>query len=983
MPDAFILGAALRVPIHPSHSRVHRAPGRLSPMTQPAALPLMLAAPFAGALVLLAYGAWSSATCEQRLHRAALIAAAFAGLAAISLLALAPTVMDGTVYRAGVDWLPVFGADLGLRIDALALLFALLILGIGLLVILYARYYLSPQDRTPWFYALLMAFMGAMLGIALSDNLILLAMSWELTSLISFLLIGFWDHRSDARQGARMALTVTGAGGLALLAGLLLLGWIAGGWDLDTVLKSGDVVRAHPLYPVCLGLVLLGAFTKSAQFPFQFWLPHAMAAPTPVSAYLHSATMVKAGIFLLARLYPVLSGTDAWFFAVTSAGAATLLVGAWHAIFQHDIKGLLAYSTISHLGLIVMLLGLNSDVGAVAALFHMLNHATFKASLFMAAGIVDHETGTRDMRRINGLARSMPVTATLAIVASAAMAGVPLLNGFLSKEMFFSQTLAIEGSRALQVLVPLVAAIAAALSVAYSARFVHDVFFNGDPGDLPKKPHEPPQWMRRPVELLVLLCLLVGLLPGLIVGPLLSAGARDLLGDTPPEYSLALWHGFNLPLGMSFVAMVGGLTLYFWLQRGSYRSLHAHPTDTGLGKRIFERQLQKVVNLAGRFDTALHGAGMRVGLFIAVAVAVIAMVMPWLTDEPPSHGLTGSLRPDLNAGAVMVWCIGAAAAIGTVWFAHQRLIALLVLGVVGLVVSLAFVWFSAPDLALTQLLVEVATMILMMLALRYLPAQTQRDDDDAHRLRDMLFAGLGGLGLGATAWAVMMRPFDSLSGHYLERALDEAGGTNVVNVVIVDFRGFDTFGETMVMAAAGLVIHALIADRRLSAISGPARAGLAMQPEHRLPVLLTTLASHLLPFALMVSAYFFLRGHNLPGGGFIAGLITAIALLVQHVAFGARAFTPAGLDAQQAFTFQSRFWHRVIGAGLLIATLTGLGSWLFDYPFLTSTFGHPHLPLIGEVPLASAAAFDLGVYLAVVGATLLALGALSRLGRRP
>ena len=354
----------------------------------------------------------------------------------------------------------------GLRLDGLALLFCGLIVGIGLLVVLYARYYLSPDDRTARFYALLMAFMGAMLGIALADNLIVLAMAWELTSLISFLLIGFWQHRRDARQGARMALTVTGLGGLALLAGLLMLGSIAGGFDLDTVLGAGDTVRAHPMYPVCLGLILIGAFTKSAQFPFHFWLPQAMAAPTPASAYLHSATMVKAGIFLLARLYPVLSGTDLWFYSVTIAGGITLLVGAWNAIFKHDLNGLLAYSTISQLGLITMLLGLNSPLAAVAALFHLLNHAAFKASLFMAAGIIDHETGTRDMRRINGLWRSMPITATLAIVAAASMAGVPLLNGFLSKEMFFAEALSVEGSRTVRFLVPAVAALAAALTVA-------------------------------------------------------------------------------------------------------------------------------------------------------------------------------------------------------------------------------------------------------------------------------------------------------------------------------------------------------------------------------------------------------------------------------------------------------------------------------------------------------------------------------------
>ena len=309
-----------------------------------------------------------------------------------------------------------------------------------MLVVFYARYYMSPADPVARFYSLLLGFMGAMLGIVLSGNLIQLVIFWELTSLFSFLLIGYWHHRADARRGARMALTVTGAGGLCLLAGVLLLGHIVGSYELDAVLAAGDVVRGHALYPVTLALVLLGALTKSAQFPFHFWLPHAMAAPTPASAYLHSATMVKAGVFLLARLWPVLAGTEPWFWIVGGAGVCTLLLGAYAAMFQNDIKGLLAYSTISHLGLITLLLGLNSPLAAVAAVFHMMNHATFKASLFMAAGIVDHETGTRDMRRLDGLFKAMPITGTLAMVASAAMAGVPLLNGFLSKEMFFAET---------------------------------------------------------------------------------------------------------------------------------------------------------------------------------------------------------------------------------------------------------------------------------------------------------------------------------------------------------------------------------------------------------------------------------------------------------------------------------------------------------------------------------------------------------------
>src|SRR5688572_16272766 len=366
-------------------------------------------------------------------------------------------VADGGVVRTNLAWLPQYGLDFYLRMDGFAWLFALLVTFIGTLVVLYARYYMSPQDPVPRFFSFLMAFMGAMLGTVLSGNLIQLVVFWELTGLTSFMLIAYRYHRADARRGARMAAIVTVGGGLALLLGVLGLGEIAGSYDLEAVLGAADEIRAHSWYPALLGLILLGVFTKSAQFPFHFWLPHAMAAPTPVSAYLHSATMVKAGVFLLARLWPALSGTDLWMLLVGGAGAASLLLGAFAATYQRDMKGVLAYSTIGHLGLITLLLGMSTELALVAAVFHMLNHATFKASLFMATGVVDHETGTRDLGRLNGLRHAMPITATLAAVAAAAMAGVPLLNGFLSKEMFFEESIVVGGSLGTQILLPTIA----------------------------------------------------------------------------------------------------------------------------------------------------------------------------------------------------------------------------------------------------------------------------------------------------------------------------------------------------------------------------------------------------------------------------------------------------------------------------------------------------------------------------------------------
>src|SRR5690554_523521 len=383
------------------------------------------------------------------------------------LLSYAPTVFAGEVVQAQFTWLPTLGLNANFFLDGLGFFFALLILAIGLLIIMYARFYLSEQDPMGLFYVYLLLFQGAMVGITLSDNILLLLIFWELTSLSSFLLIGYWKHLPEGRQGARMALMVTGTGGFSMIAGMLILGNIAGSYDLSVILQSGEAIQASPLYVPALLLILGGAFTKSAQFPFHFWLPHAMAAPTPVSAYLHSATMVKAGVFLMARLWPVLSGTPEWFYIVTSFGLITMIVGAWISIFKDDLKGLLAFSTVSQLGLMTMLLGIGTPFAALAAVFHILNHATFKAALFMTAGIVDHEVGTRDAKRLGGLLTLMPVTATIAMIAAASSAGLPLFNGFLSKEMMLY-----EASHTYYLgqewILPVLATVGAVFSVAYS-----------------------------------------------------------------------------------------------------------------------------------------------------------------------------------------------------------------------------------------------------------------------------------------------------------------------------------------------------------------------------------------------------------------------------------------------------------------------------------------------------------------------------------
>lgn len=885
-------------------------------------------------------------------------------LPALALAMLVPMILrvyGGEVVLQSIPWVPSLGLALAFRLDGLSLLFALLVLGIGLLVILYARYYLSPEEKSGRFYAYLLFFMGAMLGIVTSDNLLLLVVFWELTSLSSFLLIGFWSHDSKARKGARMSLTVTGMGGLALLGGVILIGQVVGSFSLGEVLASGDALRASPLYPYILCLVLLGVFTKSAQFPFHFWLPHAMAAPTPVSAYLHSATMVKAGVFLLARLYPALAGTDLWFDLVTLAGMTTFLAGGALALLQHDLKGLLAYSTISHLGLITLLFGLNTDLAAVAAVFHIINHAIFKASLFMAAGIIDHETGSRDMRKINGLWRYMPYTAVLAMVASASMAGVPLLNGFLSKEMFFAETLHSDRLGVMSWILPMGATLGGIFSVAYSARFIHDVFFNGEPINLPKfPPHEPPRYMKVPVEVLVLLCIAVGVFPTVTVASLLAVAGIATLGGELPAYKLAVWHGFNVPLLMSVIALVFGVVVYT-LRQHLFR-LHERLPEIS-ASLVFEALMQRLSRVAHTISGALRNGSLQ--SYTAWLFTLVALL--FLFHLPPDLLAGNRALLEVDFVVLLGALILGAAAILTAILHRHRMTAIMSISVVGLVVSLFFVRFSAPDLALTQLSVEVVTALLLMLAMYFLPVRTRVESGATRVIRDLLLAVLVGGGAGLMAFLIMTSGFESISDYFLANSKPQGGGTNVVNVILVDFRGFDTFGEITVLGIAAMGIYALLKDIKLP--SSPVDSVGRPWGRDVHPMVLGVVARPLLPLALLVSVYIFLRGHNLPGGGFIAGLVTAVALMLQYIACGVdwmRKRMPGD-------------YHPVVALGLLLAGITGVASWFFGAPFLTSTFDHVHLPVVGEFELASAMLFDAGVFLTVVGATLLILGNLGRL----
>jgi multicomponent K+:H+ antiporter subunit A len=907
---------------------------------------------------------------------AAAWAAASATATALGIaLSHTPDVFAGGEVHVAWAWVPAIGLDLALRYDGLAMVFVLLILGIGLLIILYAYFYFGAASQVIGrFLALILLFQGAMLGLVLADNLLLLLLFWEATSIVSFLLVAFKPHGDAAQHGARLALVITATGGLALLAAFILIEHIVGSFSLSVVLAQGDQIRNHVLYQPILVCLLIGAFTKSAQFPVHIWLPSAMSAPTPASAYLHSATMVKAGVFLLARFFPVLANTDSWFYWVAGTGLITFLIGAYLAIFRHDIKGLLAYSTISHLGLIVFLFGLGTPLGAVAGLFHALNHALFKASLFMAAGIIDQATGTRDMRQLNGLWSFMPITAALAMVAAAAMAGVPLLNGFLSKEMFFAETIDQHGLGLLTWLLPVLATLGGILAVAYSLRFIHDVFFNGQPQNLERIPEEPPRWMRIPMEILVALCLIVGIFPEQTVRPLLDLGVRGLLGFTP-EYSLAVWHGVSAPFVMSLIALSGGALLYRWRYRlfALYHQETVNPRIDAFWLMLQQRLTRLLAVMAQFCATSswVTSLAWLVGMIVYAAISLFYVQIHW-----PSAMVTASWSfesTEIFMGVVLIFIIGMT--LVTPRCRQQPILALILVSFIGLGISLVFAYFSAPDLALTQLTIEVITTMLFLSVL-YFVVQLPADPAPTTArwwltMRRSLHGALAiGAGIGATCltWYILTTQTQSdLADYFLTQALPEAGANNVVNGILVDFRAFDTLGEITVLAIAAVTIFAVLLPIHLPLADVDDQGHAWAQPAH--PTMLAMISRPLLPIALVVALFLLLRGHHDPGGGFVAGLVASVALILQQIASG---------QVWTAHRLRLRYtW--LIGGGLLLAVVTGLMPLLFERPFLATAVAHGHWPGFGEVELASALFFDIGVLCVVFGVVMLILDHLARI----
>lgn len=886
----------------------------------------------------------------------------------ILLLTQAKTVLSGQAVLEQWQWLPQIGIDFSFRLDALSLIFSLLITGIGTLIYIYAYYYLNPKNSLSKLYALLMLFMAAMLGISLSNNLIILLVFWELTSISSFLLVGYWSNYDAAQRGARMALTITGMGGLAMLGGFILIGQIAGTYQIDQLTMMASTIQNSGLFVPALLLILLGAFTKSAQFPFHFWLPNAMAAPTPVSAYLHSATMVKAGIFLVARLLPIFVGSALFHNLVTTIGLLTLCMAAFFAIFKEDLKGLLAYSTISHLGLIMCLLGIGSPLAVAAAVFHIINHATFKAALFMLAGIIDHESGTRDLRKLSGLWQFLPFTATLTMITAASMAGVPLTNGFISKEMFFTELLA-NLSGGYVVLAAIIATLAGLFAVAYSVRLVHGVFFDGDVGrDVPNKnAHEPPIGMRIPAIILATLCILVGIIPALLVENIVNAGTRASTQIASFEgVHLAIWHGFNLPLLMSAIALIGGVIFYFAMAKGGrIREIDLDPRlGRFQGKLLFEDFLKNLLLISRKIKKKTETGSLQNYLLWILALSIAVVTTPLINQN-----LTTGTRELTHAPftAIVLWLLLFSACWMMLWFHHERIKAVLISGAIGLVVTMIFITLSAPDLALTQITVDVVTTVLLLMSLSLLPQLTPYESSQTRRWRDAIIAIGGGIGIGWITWLIMTRDHNSISWFFVQQSIPLGGGSNIVNVILVDFRGFDTFGEIAVLGIAAIGALCMMDGMRAHGTTITQGLSYRFNPS---PLMFRMTASWVLPVALVVSLYIFLRGHNYPGGGFIAGLITSMALVIQYIAMGQD-------HAEKMLRAQSgRLYEIWIGLGLIIAGISGLASWFWARPFLTSAHVYVESGLFGKFHFASAAGFDLGVYVTVVGAAMLLISVL-------
>ncbi len=735
-----------------------------------------------------------------RVYTGWILATVPAGLFVWFLLSI-PLVQNGFNFISSLPWIGSLGITLSFRLDGLSLLFSLMITGIGALVVVYAGGYLKGHPRLGRFYAFLFLFMAAMLGVVLADNLLLLFIFWELTSVASYLLIGFYHEKEESRRSALQALLVTGAGGLALLAGFILVGIMGGSYEIGDLL-SGDVsVSSHALYFPALLLVLLGALTKSAQAPFHFWLPGAMAAPAPVSAYLHSATMVNAGIYLLARLTPVLGGTDEWRYLLTLAGAATMLVGAVLAAPQTDLKRLLAYSTVSALGMLVLLIGLSTDLAAKAALVFLVVHALYKGALFMVAGTIDHETGTRDVRKLHALFRAMPLTAVAAFLAALSMTGFPPLLGFIGKELMYEAKM--QAPSASEFL--LVAGIAAnAVNIAVAMTVGMRPFVGRD-GAQPNNAHEGTVALWLAPLIMGFGGLLLGLFPDLLGQTLIESAVLSVRAEHF-DVQLKLWHGLNLVFALSVLTVLLGVSMFLIRHRARLFFGRMKFSSALLPGTMFQQIVANLPAVASRIISPLQSGYLRSYVFMILAAFVLLagytfVAMP---DWPTTINLDGV---PFYAWAIAVVMVG-----GTLMavLSDTRMTAIAGIGIIGFGITALYVIFAAPDLAITQVLVETLTVVILLFVVRHLP-RFGLHSSVTIQFRDGFIAIVSGVVVALFALkASGLQLSESISAWYGQNSVSEAFGRNVVNVILVDFRALDTLGEITVLAVAAVGVYALL-----------------------------------------------------------------------------------------------------------------------------------------------------------------------------
>ncbi|MFE5471095.1 Na+/H+ antiporter subunit A [Bacillus safensis] len=736
---------------------------------------------------------------------------------------------NGRTLFSQAEWIPSLGMNFTVYVDGLSLLFALLITGIGALVVLYSIFYLSKEkEQLGSFYTYLLMFMTAMLGVVLSDNMVVLYLFWELTSISSFLLIGYWYKRERSRYGATKSLLITVFGGLAMLGGFILIYLITDSFSIREAVNQLQLIMASPYFIPAMILILLGAFTKSAQFPFYIWLPDAMEAPTPVSSYLHSATMVKAGIYLVARFSPIFAISEVWFWTISIVGLVTLFWGSFHAVRQNDLKAILAYSTVSQLGMIMLMLGVGAaaihennpaffGAAVLAAIFHLINHATFKGSLFMAAGIIDHETGTRDIRKLGGLMTIMPITFTITLIGTFSMAGLPPFNGFLSKELFFTSMIRISDISFTDVstwgaIFPALAWLASVFTFIYSMMLLFKTFrgrLNVD--QLEKKPHEAPIGMLIPPIILAALVVTFFFFPNIlaysVIEPAIAAIIPEAI-ETGSRFAVKIeaWHGFQPELYMTIGVVVLGTIGYLTLSK--WRPMYNIFKEKWSFNALYDRSLIGLEKGSYRLTNGYMTGFLRDYLVYVFGFMIIVIggvmfyqqAFSFKTDQAASIGTY-----EVILSLVMV-----AATIATV-FASSRLTAIIALGVMGYTLSLFFVIFRAPDLALTQLIIETISVALFLLCFYHLPKLSLKQKTRRFKMTNFIISLGVGVVVTCLAFAsTSQQSLDTISTYFIENSYKLAGGDNIVNVILVDFRGFDTLFEITVLAIAALGIYGLL-----------------------------------------------------------------------------------------------------------------------------------------------------------------------------